>query len=82
MPIQYPNEVLPSVDSKYRRPTEPNLDDDHAEMTLSQASYLMTLCEEAGETMEASLTRAQAAKRIVALEDATGRGRGHQGGRL
>ena len=46
-------------------------------MTLGQASYLMTLCEETGEILDDSLTRAEAAKLIAELEDVTGRGKGH-----
>jgi hypothetical protein len=37
----------------------------------------MTLCEEAGEVLDDSLTRAEAADLIAQLEDVTGRGRGH-----
>jgi hypothetical protein len=46
-------------------------------MTLAQASYLMTLCEETGEVLDDSLTQAEAAERIAQLEDITGRGHGH-----
>ena len=44
-------------------------------MTGAQASYLKTLCEEAGEEFEASLTKAEASKRIDSLQQKTGRGR-------
>lgn len=43
-------------------------------MTAAQASYLKTLSEEAGEPFEANLTKAEASKRIDALQHATGRG--------
>jgi hypothetical protein len=46
-------------------------------MTGAQASYLKTLCEEAGEPFEPGLTKAAASKRIDALQAATGRGRTH-----
>ena len=46
-------------------------------MTGAQASYLKTLSEEAGEPFDASLTKAEASKRIDALQQATGRGRDH-----
>lgn len=46
-------------------------------MTGAQASYLKTLCEEAGEEFDASLSKADASKRIDALQAATGRGRDH-----
>ena len=44
-------------------------------MTGAQASYLKTLSEEAGETFDDTLTKAEASKRIVALQEATGRGK-------
>lgn len=43
-------------------------------MTGAQASYLKTLCEEAKEPFDASLTKADASKRIDALQQETGRG--------
>ena len=44
-------------------------------MTGAQASYLKTLSEEAGETFEDGLTKAEASKRIDALQEETGRGK-------
>ncbi len=44
-------------------------------MTGAQKSYLQTLCEEAGETFDDKLTKAQASKRIDELQEKTGRGR-------
>ena len=46
-------------------------------MTGAQASYLKTLCEEAGEEFDATLTKAEASKRIDALQGSTGRGKTH-----
>ncbi len=46
-------------------------------MTGAQASYLKTLCEEAGEAFDATLTKAEASKRIDALQGSTGRGKTH-----
>lgn len=46
-------------------------------MTGAQASYLQTLCEEAGEDFDPSLTKAQASQRIDELQARTGRGRDH-----
>lgn len=46
-------------------------------MTGAQASYLQTLCEEAGEPFDPNLTKAEASKRIDALQAKTGRGRDH-----
>ena len=44
-------------------------------MTGAQASYLKTLCEEAGEPFDPNLSKADASKRIDALQDKTGRGK-------
>jgi hypothetical protein len=38
---------------------------------------MKTLCEEASETFDPSLTKADASKRIDALQASTGRGRNH-----
>jgi hypothetical protein len=43
-------------------------------MTGAQRSYLKTLCEEAHEPMDETLTKAQAAQRIDELQHKTGRG--------
>jgi DUF3072 family protein len=43
-------------------------------MTAAQHSYLQTLCDEAGELMDETLTKAQAARRIDELQQKTGRG--------
>ena len=43
-------------------------------MTGAQASYLQTLSEEAGEEFDPELTKADASKRIDALQEQTGRG--------
>jgi Protein of unknown function (DUF3072) len=43
-------------------------------MTGAQASYLKTLCEEAGDAFDPELTKAEASKRIDALQAKTGRG--------
>ena len=45
-------------------------------MTGPQASYLQTLCQEAGEEFDESLTKAQASERIDELQAKTGRGQG------
>ncbi len=46
-------------------------------MTGAQASYLKTLSEEAGEPFDDTLTKAEASKRIDALQSSTGRGKNH-----
>lgn len=43
-------------------------------MTGAQASYLQTLSEEAGEEFDATLTKADASKKIDELQEKTGRG--------
>jgi hypothetical protein len=44
-------------------------------MTGAQASYLKTLSEEAGEEFDPELSKAEASRRIDALQEKTGRGR-------
>jgi hypothetical protein len=44
-------------------------------MTGAQRSYLHTLAEEAGERVDDDLSKAEASKRIDALQEKTGRGR-------
>jgi hypothetical protein len=44
-------------------------------MTGAQASYLKTLCEEAKEPFDDTLTKADASRRIDELQDKTGRGK-------
>lgn len=43
-------------------------------MTGAQRSYLKTLSEEAKEAFDENLTKAEASKRIDALQEITGRG--------
>ena len=43
-------------------------------MTGAQKSYLKTLSDEAGETMDEGLTKAEASKKIDELQHKTGRG--------
>lgn len=44
------------------------------EMTGAQRSYLDTLAREAGETLPADLTKAEASEHIERLQQTTGRG--------
>ncbi|EFH09662.1 DUF3072 domain-containing protein [Pseudoroseomonas cervicalis] len=46
-------------------------------MTGAQASYLKTLCQEAGEAFDPALTKAEASRRIDELQGKTGRGKDH-----
>jgi hypothetical protein len=50
-------------------------------MTGAQASYLKTLCEEAGEAFDPTMTKADASKRIDELQERTGRGTEQASGR-
>ncbi|GGL72272.1 DUF3072 domain-containing protein [Wenxinia marina] len=43
-------------------------------MTGAQASYLRTLCHEAGEEFDPDMTKAAASEKIDALQEQTGRG--------
>jgi hypothetical protein len=43
-------------------------------MTGAQRSYLHTLAEEAGESVDDDLSKAEASKQIDALQERTGRG--------
>jgi hypothetical protein len=43
-------------------------------MTGPQRSYLHTLCQEAGEELDETLTKAEASRRIEELQRKTGRG--------
>ena len=47
------------------------------QMTGAQASYLKTLSEEAGEEFDPELSKAEASKKIDALQEKTGRGVDH-----
>jgi hypothetical protein len=44
-------------------------------MTGPQISYLQTLCREAGEEFDNTLTKAEASKKIDELQAKTGRGK-------
>ena len=46
-------------------------------MTGAQRSYLQTLSREAGEPVDEQLSKAEASKRIDALQEETGRGADH-----
>jgi hypothetical protein len=46
-------------------------------MTGPQASYLQTLCQEAGENFDPDLSKAEASIRIDELQNRTGRGIDH-----
>lgn len=69
----------PKVQQDQSRPSNLQKDPDDwttgdERMTAAQASYLKTLSEEAGEPFDPNLTKAEASKRIDALQEKTGRG--------
>ena len=66
----------PATPSNVEKPPEEWTTGDES-MTGAQASYLKTLCEEAGETFDPGLTKAEASRRIDELQAKTGRGRTH-----
>ena len=73
----------PKVDPEAGEGTTFNLEKDPSDwvtgeepMTGAQASYLKTLCEQAGESFDPGMTKAQASQRIDELRERTGRGRG------
>jgi DUF3072 family protein len=79
---------MPAMSTNPKIPDDPNkasnLEKDPDEwttggesMTGAQASYLKTLCDEGGEPFDPNLTKAEASKRIDALQGKTGRGRDH-----
>ncbi len=68
-----PNETAPS--NTIKDPDSWTTGDET--MTGAQASYLQTLCEEAGESFDPALTKAEASKRIDELQEKTGRGKSH-----
>lgn len=73
---QYPEnpKLDPNPDSNAVKDPDDWTTGDEA-MTGAQASYLKTLCEEAGEEFDPALTKAEASRRIDALQEKTGRGR-------
>jgi Protein of unknown function (DUF3072) len=63
----------PDPGSNTEKPPEDWVTGDE-KMTGAQASYLKTLCEEAGEAFDPNLTKAEASRRIDQLKASTGRG--------
>jgi hypothetical protein len=71
-----PSKEAPSLPSNTTKDPD-NWTTGDESMTGAQASYLKTLCDEAGETFDPNLTKAEASKMIDALQGKTGRGRDH-----
>ena len=63
----------PVPEQNPEKPTEDWVTGDEP-MTGPQASYLETLCQEAGEEFDPKLSKAAASKRIDELQAKTGRG--------
>ena len=67
-----PGKVPPAALNPEKNPDEWTTGEEP--MTGPQRSYLQTLCREAGEDFDQSLTKAQASKKIDELQHKTGRG--------
>jgi hypothetical protein len=65
--------INPNPDSNQLKDPEDWVTGDEP-MTGAQASYLKTLCEEAGAQFDSNLSKADASKRIEELQQQTGRG--------
>jgi hypothetical protein len=65
--------INPNPDSNQLKDPEEWVTGDEP-MTGAQASYLKTLCEEAGAEFDSNLSKANASKRIDELQQQTGRG--------
>jgi K+-transporting ATPase c subunit len=70
-------------DQTSSNPTNANAAEDPSErvtgeepMTGPQASYLQTLCQEAGEELDPNLSKAAASQKIDELQQKTGLGQG------
>lgn len=73
-----PNPKTPADDTPSNTVKDPdNWTTGEETMTGAQASYLKTLSEEAGEPFDETLSKAEASKRIDALQGKTGRGKSH-----
>lgn len=75
-----PEQTRPERSSTRKDPGEGETGDDS--MTGAQRSYLETLADEAHERVETQLTKAEAARQIERLQQATGRTRRKAGGSL
>jgi hypothetical protein len=76
-----PQKTTPEPDPAVASPTGSNAEKDPDDwitgsesMTGAQKSYLKTLSDEAGETFNENLSKAEASKRIEELQQKTGRG--------
>lgn len=77
-----PNDPQPETTAEKPTPAMQNPEKDPQQwatggepMTGPQRSYLQTLCREAGEQFDETLTKAAASKKIDELQTKTGRGK-------
>src|SRR4051794_21226252 len=68
-----PDEPTPAMQNPEKDPEEWTTGDEP--MTGPQRSSLQTLCREAGEEFESTLSKAAASKKIDELQEKTGRGK-------
>ena len=68
-----PDELTPAMQNPEKDPEDWTTGDEP--MTGPQRSYLQTLCREAGEEFNESLSKAAASKKIEELQEKTGRGK-------
>ena len=68
-----PDEPTPAMQNPEKDPADWSTGDEP--MTGPQRSYLQTLCREAGEEFDSTLSKAAASKKIDELQEKTGRGK-------
>jgi len=68
-----PEETTPAMQNPEKDPEDWTTGDEP--MTGPQHSYLQTLCREAGEEFDSTLSKAAASKKIDELQEKTGRGK-------
>ncbi len=71
--LMTPDEPTPAMQNPEKDPEKWTTGEEP--MTGPQRSYLQTLCREAGEEFDETLTKAQASKKIEELQAKTGRGK-------
>ena len=71
--LMTPDEPTPAMQNPEKDPEEWTTGEEP--MTGPQRSYLQTLCREAGEEIDETLTKAAASRKIEELQAKTGRGK-------
>lgn len=71
--LMTPDDPTPAMENPEKDPDDWTTGEEP--MTGPQRSYLQTLCREAGEEFDDSLTKADASKKIEELQQKTGRGK-------